>query len=135
MPRLPPDTIGCACRTNPGPPFQPRGERPEPASPRDDAQVYTLRNLAMKTRLLCYLLTPRVTAPGARLCQPRHVPENSAPSLPWSLGTAARGVTWLCLALAALLNSSAQTVNSVLTNRLKEPYAVAVDANIYYITD
>ena len=29
----------------------------------------------------------------------------------------------------------AQTVDSVITNRLSEPYGVATDANVYYLTD
>src|SRR5262249_9580937 len=39
------------------------------------------------------------------------------------------------LSAAAVLNGAAQTVDTVLTNRLAEPYNVAAEANIYYITD
>lgn len=39
------------------------------------------------------------------------------------------------LLAASVLPSAAQTVDTVLTNRLLEPYTVAVEANVYYITD
>jgi hypothetical protein len=41
----------------------------------------------------------------------------------------------LIFGACAVLQSAAQTVNSVITNRLAEPYNIAVDANTYYISD
>src|SRR4051794_18516260 len=46
--------------------------------------------------------------------------------------------TQILLALftaVSVLEGLAQTVDSVITNRLAEPYAVAVEANVYYLTD
>ena len=46
-----------------------------------------------------------------------------------------RSILLLSLAAVASVTGYAQTVDSAITNRLSEPYGVAVEANVYYITD
>ncbi|MFO1500690.1 MAG: FN3 associated domain-containing protein [Verrucomicrobiota bacterium] len=42
---------------------------------------------------------------------------------------------FVVLGIGSVLPSAAQTVDSVITNRLAEPYNVAVEANVYYLSD
>lgn len=46
-----------------------------------------------------------------------------------------RSLFLLSLLAVATTTARAQTVDSAITNRLAEPYGVAVEANVYYITD